>query len=78
MWYHEVTKYERSRAIGMRARQISEGSTVHVPVDDMVDELEMATKEFYAGKSPLIVRRYFPDHSTNKPHFEDIVLAQSS
>lgn len=74
-WSHNITKYERARAIGVRARQISEGSAVHVNVDGLIDELDMATKEYYAGKSPLIIRRYHPNHSANNPNFKDIVLA---
>ena len=73
-----ITKYERARAIGVRARQISEGSPVHVAVDGLVDELDMATKEYDAGKSPLIVRRLYPDHTSNNPHFDDIVLSSVS
>ena len=38
-----ITKYERARAIGTRARQISMNSPAHVDATGMVDELEIAT-----------------------------------
>ena len=69
-----ITKYERARAIGTRARQISMNSPAHVDATGMVDELEIATLEYYQGKSPLIVRRYYPDHTQAVPHFHDICL----
>ena len=66
-----LTKYERARAIGVRARMISMGDTVYVDTQGMEDEVAMATKELYAGKCPLIIRRFFPNHTKEKPNFED-------
>jgi DNA-directed RNA polymerase I, II, and III subunit RPABC2 len=71
---YDITKYERARAIGTRARQISENSPVYIDATGMVDELDIATAEYHQGKSPLIIRRYYPDHTTAQPHFVDISL----
>ena len=49
-------------------------SPAHVDATGLVDELDIATLEYYSGKSPLILRRYFPDHTPAKPHFKDISL----
>lgn len=67
-----LTKYEVTKTISERAEQISYGAECHVDVQGLSDPLEMATKEFYEGKNPLVIRRYFPNHTPEKPHFEDI------
>ena len=64
-----ATRYERARAIGERARAISNGDTVHVDAQGLADPLEMATIEYYAQKCPLIARRYFPDG-----HHDDLAM----
>lgn len=66
-----LTKYEKANAIGTRARQIGQNFPVFVDVAGMEDEVAMARKELYAGKCPLIVRRTFPDHTPQNPHYED-------
>ena len=44
---------------------------------DFASELEskLCEAELDAGKCPLIVRRTYPDHSAEDPHFEDIPVA---
>lgn len=71
-----LTKYERANAIGTRARQIGQNYPVFVDVTGMEDEVAMARKELYAGKCPLFVRRIFPDHTHDKPHFEDWAITE--
>lgn len=66
-----LTKYERANAIGTRARQIGMNYPIFVDVTGMDDEVAMARKELYAGQCPLIVRRFFPNHTKTEPHFED-------
>ena len=73
-----LTKYERANAIGTRAREIRLNFPVHVDVAGMEDEVAMARKELYAGKCPLIVRRYLPDHTVEIPHYEDWPVAELS
>lgn len=68
---HALTKYERARIIGQRARMIGEGAPVYVDVKGMDDDVAMATKELYAGKCPLIIRRFHPDHTTENPKFSE-------
>jgi DNA-directed RNA polymerase I, II, and III subunit RPABC2 len=58
-----MTKYEKSRIIGTRALQISNGAEVQIDVRNEVDPLKIAEKEVKSGKIDMIVRRDFPDGS---------------
>jgi len=73
-----LTKYERALAIGRRAHQIGLGQTPLVDVSDLDDALAMATRELYANKNPLVVRRYHPNHTPESPRFEDFRVATLS
>lgn len=59
-----VSKYEKTRAIGVRAEQIAAGSEPLIIVEEMSIEdrrnpLKIAEKEYREGKMPLsIVRTY--------------------
>jgi len=57
-----VTKYERARILGERAKQINAGASPFVPVaDDILDGYLIATEEFQAKKIPFIVKRPLPN-----------------
>ena len=57
-----VTKYEKARILGERARQINAGAEPMVEVDDeMIDGYLIALKEFTAKKTPFILKRPLPD-----------------
>ena len=59
-----VSKYERTRAIGVRAEQIAAGSETLVnlsemSVEDRRNPLKIAEKEYREGKMPFsIIRTY--------------------
>ena len=67
---HPLTKYERARIIGIRARMIGEGAPPMVDVSDLIDELDMATREFEMGKSPIVVRRHLPSSGGVTAHHD--------
>ena len=53
-----VTRYERARVIGMRAKQIHNGSKPYVEVPDhIIDGIQIAEMEFLAKKLPFIIKR---------------------
>ena len=53
-----ITKYERTRVLGERARQLNAGATALVDVDsDTIDGYLIALKEFQEKKIPFIVKR---------------------
>ncbi len=55
-----ITKFELARLIGVRATQISEGSTPLVNVEELFDPVEIARKEYMEGVIPLDIIREMP------------------
>ena len=54
----EYTRFERARILGARALQVSLGAPILIDVaPSMVDPVEIAEKEFAAGRIPITVRR---------------------
>ena len=57
-----VTRYEKARAIGERAKQINSGAKPFVEIDQsMIDGYLIALKEFEEKKIPFIIRRPLPN-----------------
>ena len=57
-----ITKYEKARILGERARQINSGATPLVQVDaECIDGYLIALKEFENKKIPLIIKRPLPN-----------------
>lgn len=57
-----VTRYEKARVLGERAKQIDAGGAIFVEVEEsMIDAYLIALKEFEAKKIPFIVQRPLPD-----------------
>ena len=68
-----VTKYERTRLIGARAKQINHGSEplVEVP-DSIIDGYTIAVMEFEQKKLPFIIRRPLPNGVCEYWKFRDL------
>ena len=58
-----MTVYERARAIGERALQLSLNCEPLVDVGNETDLLSIALMELKANKLPIVIRRYLPDGS---------------
>lgn len=56
-----LTKYEKVRAIGIRAQQLAKGAPACVDTTGMSDSMAIAEKEFSEHKIPLIIKRNYPD-----------------
>lgn len=57
-----VTRYEKARVLGERAKQIDAGGAIFVEIEEsMIDAYLIALKEFEAKKIPFIVQRPLPD-----------------
>jgi DNA-directed RNA polymerase I, II, and III subunit RPABC2 len=53
-----ITKYEKARVLGERAKQINAGATPLVEVEpNVIDGYLIATKEFHEKKIPFILKR---------------------
>lgn len=52
-----LTKFEKTRVLGVRTEQILAGSRIFVKTSS-TDPYEIACEELYAKRMPLIIRRY--------------------
>jgi DNA-directed RNA polymerase I, II, and III subunit RPABC2 len=56
-----MTKYEKARILGQRAKQIDNSATVFVKIEDnIVDSYKIAEMELSAKKIPFIIKRPLP------------------
>jgi DNA-directed RNA polymerase subunit K/omega len=53
-----MSRYEFVKIVGIRATQISQGSIVFTDIGNLTNPIDMATKEVYDNKCPLMVKRY--------------------
>lgn len=53
-----MTRFERSRVISMRAEQIANGTVPFVDKLDGDRPIDIAEREFAAGRIPFIIRRF--------------------
>ena len=58
-----LTKFEKSRIIGIRAQQLSQNMPALVDISDCTTPIEIALKELKEGKLPFIIRREMPNGS---------------
>jgi DNA-directed RNA polymerase I, II, and III subunit RPABC2 len=57
-----LTKYEKTRILGVRTKQINEGAPIFVEVDSsVIDGYIIAEKELHERKIPFIIRRPIPN-----------------
>lgn len=57
-----VTRYEKARVLGERAKQIDAGAPIFVEIEEsLIDGYLIATREFEAKKIPFIIQRPLPD-----------------
>ena len=56
-----LTKFEKTKIIGIRAKQLNNGATAYIPVDsNVISAYNIAKKELEAKKIPFIVARPLP------------------
>ena len=68
-----ISKYERARVIGERAKQINAGAKPMVPVEpSVIDGYLIALKEFADKKIPFIIRRPLPNGGVEYWKLEDL------
>jgi len=58
-----LTKYEKTKLLGVRAQMIANGSQALVKVPDYItNTLDIAELELKEKKIPLLIRRYLPNN----------------
>ena len=70
-----LTKFEKARILGERAKQINAGAKSMIPVpDDMIDGYLIALKEYEERKLPMILRRPLPNGGCEYWKFADLEI----
>ena len=70
-----LSKYEKTRVLGQRAKQINTGSKPFVTTSsEMIDGLLIANEELRQKKIPFIIRRPLPSGASEYWHLQDLEL----
>jgi DNA-directed RNA polymerase subunit K/omega len=72
-----LTKFEKARIIGTRAKQINAGSKPFIKIDNNIIEGEIiATMELAQKKIPFIIRRFIPGGHSEYWNIQDLEILQ--
>lgn len=70
-----LTKYEKTRVLGQRAKQLNEGATPFIKIgENMIDGYLIALKELEEKKIPFIIKRPLPNGGSEYWHLEDLEI----
>jgi DNA-directed RNA polymerase I, II, and III subunit RPABC2 len=70
-----LTKYEKTRILGQRAKQINNGAKPFIPITpNMIDGYLIALKELEEKKIPVIIRRPLPNGASEYWHLKDLEI----
>ena len=68
-----LTRYEKARVIGLRAKQLNDGSEPLITINqDMINGLTIAKLEFKQKKLPFIIRRPLPNGASEYWNIHDL------
>tara|TARA_B100000795_G_C22374161_1_gene277234 strand:+ start:77 stop:478 length:402 start_codon:yes stop_codon:yes gene_type:complete len=68
-----LTKFEKTKLIGVRAQQLASGSEAMVKLDGNESIVEIAEKELAQKKIPFIIRRYLPNQKHEDWRLSDMI-----
>ena len=72
-----LTRYEKAKVIGIRAKQINNGAQVFIDVPhNMIEGLTIAEKELEANKIPFIIRRPMPNGGSEYWKVSDLEMLE--
>ena len=70
-----LTKYEKTRILGQRAKQINDGATPFVKIpENVIDGYLIAIRELEEKKIPFIIRRPLPNRGSEYWMVEDLEI----
>jgi len=70
-----MTKYEKTRILGQRAKQINEGAPTFIKIDStVIDGYLIAVKELEQKKTPFIIRRPLPNGGSEYWRIQDLEI----
>lgn len=72
-----LTKYEKTRILGLRAKQLNNGAKSLVTINtQIIDGYLIALKELEEKKIPVIIRRPIPNGASEYWHLKDLEILQ--
>ena len=70
-----LTKYEKTKILGLRAKQLNNGATPYVKLNsNIIDGYLIALKELEQKKIPFIIRRPLPSGASEYWHLQDLEI----
>lgn len=69
-----LTKYEKTKILGQRAKQIEEGHLPFIKINNIIDHYTIAKMELEQNKIPFIIRRPLPDGSSEYWRVQDLII----
>lgn len=70
-----LTKYEKTKILGLRAKQLNNGAVPYVKLSsNVIDGYLIALKELEQKKIPFIIRRPLPSGASEYWHLQDLEL----
>ena len=71
-----LTKYEKARILGYRAKQIECGAKPFIDPGDIISSIDIAKKELYSKKLPFIIRRPLPDGTFEDWPIQELIITK--
>ena len=72
-----LTKYEKTKILGLRAKQLNNGAVPYVKLSsNVIDGYLIALKELEQKKIPFIIRRPLPSGASEYWHLQDLEIIQ--
>lgn len=72
--FRQLTKYERTRCIGLRVEQLSSGAPPNLKIDfSKMTNRQIAEKELRKGKLTFIIRRNLPNNKYETFHINELI-----
>jgi DNA-directed RNA polymerase I, II, and III subunit RPABC2 len=69
-----LSKYERTKILGQRAKQIEDGDTPYITINNIVDPTIIALMELEEQKIPFIIRRPLPNGKSEYWNLNDLQI----
>lgn len=69
-----LTKYEKTKILGQRAKQIEEGHLPFIKINNIIDHYTIAQMELEQNKIPFIIRRPLPNGNSEYWRVQDLTI----
>ena len=69
-----LSKYEKTKILGQRAKQIEEGHMPFIKTDNIIDHYTIAKMELEQNKIPFIIRRPLPNGKSEYWRVQDLIM----